>query len=522
MAPEKALGRDNSLLPFRRTLCILPRILLWTLGVFLCACLALFVFGTWKWPLVGDASVIHYVAFLMAHGFAPYRQIIEMNMPGCYLVEWVVIHTFGGGSLSWRLFDLFLLAVSGAAMIVIAKPYSWFAGFAAAALLALVHGQDGVAFLGERDLIIAALLAWAYAFLFLSLRRNAISMLFASGVAAGIAATMKPLAIPVGLVLLALLALRLKNLRRPCLRPLLYSGVGFLLPCLIVYIYLLQVHAVGAFVATMLGLARYYNGLYRKPLGFLLLHSVSPIGPLVALWLVVIAVQRQWNWEQWMLAGGALLGLIFYCAQGRGFPYYRYPLLLFLLLLMGIDFAAALRRPILRYFSAAGIAYGLLFLAPHCAFKAVHYDWRNQEFITLLNGDLQTLGGRRLSGKVQCFDTTAGCVNTLYRARLVQATGFLYDCYAYAPRGEESMWVVNRYRRAFLRALTESAPEVLVVSDQYCQGGQDGYDKLKRWPALNELIGSRYRLYAERMPPDDVYWWSRPLKPSGYRIYLRK
>ena len=260
-------------------------------------------------------------------------------------------------------------------------------------------------------------------------------MIFASAAAAGIAATMKPLAIPVGLVLLALLAVRLKKLRKPYARPLLYGGVGFLLPCLIVYFYLLQVHAVSEFIATIFGLARYYNGLYRKPLGFLLLHSVSPLGPLVALWLAVAVFRRQWNWEQWMLAGGALLGLIFYCAQGRGFPYYRYPFLLFLLLLMSIDFASALGRPVLRYFSAAGITYGLLFLAPYCAVKAVHYDWRNQEFITMLNGDLQALGGQQLSGRVQCFDTTAGCINTLYRAQSCRRPAFYTTVTPMLPAG---------------------------------------------------------------------------------------
>ncbi len=271
--PEKVLRRDVSIGSVGW--------MVWILGVFLSACLALFILGTWKWPLVGDASIIHYAAFLMSHGFAPYRQIIDMNMPGCYLVEWLIIHTFGGGSLSWRIFDFALMAVSGAAMIVIAKPYNWFSGFAAAVLLTLIHGQDGVAFSGERDLIIAALLAWAYAFLFLALRLNARRrsmswMIFASGVVAGIAATMKPLAIPVGPILLVLLMLRLMRLRRPYIRPLLYGFAGFLLPCLVVYIYLMQVHAAGAFVSTMFGLARYYNGLYRKPLEFLLLHSVSP------------------------------------------------------------------------------------------------------------------------------------------------------------------------------------------------------------------------------------------------------
>jgi hypothetical protein len=488
----------------------------------LAALLAVFVVGTWRWPLVGDASVIHYVAFLMDHGFVPYRQIVELNMPGAYLVEWLLIHTFGAGSLSWRIFDFTLLAAIGGAMILIARPYSWFAGFAAAALLALIHGQDGVAFLGERDLIIAALLVWMCAFLFLGLRHNSAWLIFASGFAAGVAATMKPLAVPVGFLLLIVLVLRLRSQHRPYGKLLLYAAAGFLLPCLIVFLYLVRVHALSAFVETMFGLSRYYNGMYRKPPGFLLLHSVAPVGVLVVLWLSVILGHGEWNWERRTLAGAAILGLAFYILQGRGFPYYRYPLLVFLLTLMAIDFLAALRHPFLRYLAAFAAVYGLLILAPQCALKTTRYDWRNQEFITMLSGDLKNLGGQELTGKVQCLDTIAGCINTLYRNKLVQATGFFYDCYAYAPRGTKMMWMVDRYRSDFLEALKRNPPMIFVLSNQYCQEGPDSYDKLKRWPELAGLLDSQYRLYAERMPPDEVYWWSRPLKPSGYRIYLRR
>jgi hypothetical protein len=492
------------------------------LSAILAALLAVFVVGTWRWPLVGDASVIHYVAFLMDHGFVPYRQIVELNMPGAYLVEWLLIHTFGGGSLSWRIFDFTLLAAIGAAMILITRPYGGFAGFAAAALLALIHGQDGVAFLGERDLIIAALLVWMCAFLFLGLRHNSAWLIFASGFAAGVAATMKPLAIPIGFLLLIVLVFRLKGQQRPYGKPLLYGAGGFLLPCLIVFFYVARVHALSAFVETMLGLSRYYNGMYRKPLAFLLLHSVAPVGPLVVLWLSVILLHREWNWERRTLAGASIIGLVFYILQGRGFPYYRYPLLVFLLPLMAIDFMAALRRPVLRYLAVSAAVYGLLVLAPQCALKATRYDWRNQEFITMLSDDLKNLGGPELSGKVQCLDTIAGCINTLYRNQLVQATGFFYDCYAYAPRGTKMMWMVEAYRSEFLEALKRNPPAIFVLSNQYCQDGPDSYDKLKRWPELAALLNTQYRLYAERMPPDDVYWWSRPLKPSGYRIYVKR
>ena len=252
-------------------------------------------------------------------------------------------------------------------------------------------------------------------------------------------------------------------------------------------------------------------------------HSIAPLGPLVAVWLIVIvAGRRRWKWEEWMLAGGVLFGLISYCAQGRGFQYHRYPLLMFLLTLMSIDFAEALERPALRFFAAAAAAYALLVLAPQCAFKARRYDWRNQEFITMLSGDLQNLGEENLSGKVQCLDTTG----RLHQYSLSRPPGpghrihlrLLRLC---APRQRTDGCGERLPESLFYRDRTEPSGG-FCRKQPYCQGGGDGYAKLDRWPAIQTLLDGQYRLYAERMPPDDVYWWSRVLKPSGYRIYVRK
>ena len=66
----------------------------------LASCLILAVMmslGTAKhWSLVHDAALMHYVTFLMDHGKAPYRDIIDMNMPGTYMIEWLVMHAIGG------------------------------------------------------------------------------------------------------------------------------------------------------------------------------------------------------------------------------------------------------------------------------------------------------------------------------------------------------------------------------------------------------------------------------------------
>src|SRR3954453_11962516 len=51
---------------------------------------------TWRWPLVWDAQVFHYIHFLIDHGFAPYRDIPDINMPGVYVLEGWAMQLFGG------------------------------------------------------------------------------------------------------------------------------------------------------------------------------------------------------------------------------------------------------------------------------------------------------------------------------------------------------------------------------------------------------------------------------------------
>src|SRR5690242_2024451 len=164
------------------------------LAIALALCLAAFVAGTWRWPFVYDAALIRYANFLMQHHLAPYRDIQDYNLPGSYFFDWLVTHTLGLSALAWRIYDLLLTAVAGIAIYRIARPYSRFAGFFAAALFALFHARDGIGQSGQRDLLITALVLIGVA---LTLRRNKRSSLNAAlfGLSIGIAATVKPTAI---------------------------------------------------------------------------------------------------------------------------------------------------------------------------------------------------------------------------------------------------------------------------------------------------------------------------------------
>ena len=113
---------------------------------------------TWHWPLVWDAQVFHYIHFLIDNGFAPYRDIPDINMPGVYVLEGWAMQFFGGSDLAWRIYDFTLLGVLTLAMVVVTLPYDWLAGLFAGVVFALLHANDGPWNSVERDEVMTVLI----------------------------------------------------------------------------------------------------------------------------------------------------------------------------------------------------------------------------------------------------------------------------------------------------------------------------------------------------------------------------
>jgi hypothetical protein len=255
------------------------------------------------------------------------------------------------------------------------------------------------------------------------------------------------------------------------------------------------------------------------PLSWLLGHLASALLPVVAGWLILAAVNRGWDRaERAALLVSVAFGALVFVLQGKGFPYHRYPMEAFLLPVIGIDALLALRQPgFARVAGAVVLLYAALVLAPQSVIKAARYDWRNRDFAHALSGDLNALGGAGLSGHVQCVDTFGGCIETLYDLRLVQSTGFLYDCYAFH---QPQTPVSQQYREQFLSQVENTQPRVVIVTDQLCFNEPSGYSKLERWPALAAWLDGHYTIYAERKAGRDVVWWPYSKKPVGYRVYV--
>ena len=487
------------------------------LALFLVFCLVVAVIASWRWPLVGDASLMHYVVFLIGKGMVPYRQIFDVNLPGSHFFEMLGMRFFGPGATGWRMYDLLLLAVCILSAFVILPSRDWFAAAFASALFCLFHIEDGIAQLGQRDLLITALLASAYAMERRIVLRRDFLLSSLSGLLIGSTVIIKPLYLPPGLWIAATSAYWLRRRPRKAYITLASFFAGVLAPLLITIIYLHRHSALDAFWTTVTGLIPLHSSLGRKPFSFLAAHCISPIGPLVGLWIVVLAVTRpRFSPLRLQLIVAAAFCLVGYFAQGKGYPYHRYPLLFFLLLLISWDFASASRSPgAARIPAVAGFAFGCLFLAPWSVWKIRSFDPATP-FQSALAQELTKLGGSQLSGQVQCLDTFGGCLNTLYHLKITQSSGFLYDCYLFTPSQNQ---VSLNYRKSFWSAFERNPPRILVLTSQFCFG-PDSFDKFHNWPAFDDALHRSYKLVTEWVPDRPQHWWSRKEFPASFRIYV--
>src|ERR1700679_2444276 len=269
------------------------------LTLYFVGCVGFFAVRTAHWTQVNDPAQIHYLCFLMDHGMAPYRDLLEINMPGIYLVNWSVMHTLGGGSAAWRVFDFWLMGIAASAMIAIAWPYDWLAGVFAATLFILYHGRDGAGQEGQRDFIIAVLLLSAYAFLFYAFRHRRSWPMFAFGLCGGIAATIKPMPLPFMLLLLLLAVIKWKRMGEPLLRPVLYALLGLVVPLAIVAAFLISHHSLGSFWYLLHVEMPFYQSLGRVSWSKLLSLIATGSIKTIALIAIAIAVMKRdwWNWE---------------------------------------------------------------------------------------------------------------------------------------------------------------------------------------------------------------------------------
>ena len=531
MTYDGAINRIERALPLRS---VSPRAIAWlrwitlaslAVSVVLCAVL------TRHWRVVNDAAQLDYVVFMIDHGWAPYRQIFEMNQPGIYLVNWTVRHTLGKSDLAWRVFDGSLMALLTVAMIVVcrraipedqglpkqAMQADWFFGFFGGVLFALYHLRDGAGQMGQRDLIIGVLMVCAYAFMFEALRRRDWRLMFGVGFCAVASGTMKPTPLPFALLLVFLAIMHWRKLYGSVTAPLLAALAGMATPLFVIFALLIHFRSVHAFFYIWRVVLPYYAPLSRMDFGTMMIVGGTPSVRTVVLIACALMLLRRDSWKRWedrMLLLGVMFGLFSYYVQHKGFNYHRYPMLIFLFLWSVWQLGGALReyrRPLLQWLAVAVIVFGAV-VAPIYSLRAGSTHWP-EEFTAALTDDLNQWGGARLSGHVQCLYTLAECDTVLFRTGLVQSTGLIYDFFLFQPPTARPVRDAQHY---FWNAVHSDPPTVIILGRSAFPMGPKDYDKLYRWPAFAAWLHENYVLEDQQnFPPTEG-------GPVGFQFYVRR
>jgi hypothetical protein len=475
---------------------------------------ALLLYLLWRslrWPLIHDAALMHYIAWLIGQGAVPYRDTFDMNTPGVYLIHLAVLAVGGPDDVAWRVFERGWLAATVGLAYLYCRPMCDRRSAAMAGLLfAILHVGGGPSLAGQRDFLLCLfLLAGAYGVARSSERDANVRSLFGAGLVLGFGTMVKPLA---GLFLVAGIGAaslaRHRAGRSWLAGAAAVAGGGLVAPALIF-----------GWLAGAGGLGDFFLILTRWTLPFY--SQVGSGSP----WRILVSL----NWG--LLAGAALLGavrsarepygmrrglaivgvaygLLHFGLQFKGYDYHLYPLALFLCVLCASALAPESRdaggdragpgrygRPLAIVLVAATVVV--------TGVRDVHrlnQPWEGYR-VRRVNEAVADLQKLLPPGEtVQVLGPPGGHI--LLRLRLRQPTRFFTDFQFYIPTQDPS---IQALRSEFMAGLEARPPAAILAFPG--NDPRDPFRRLADFPALSRFIEQRY---------------AHAIEGNGYRIYTRR
>ncbi|MBW4040458.1 MAG: hypothetical protein HIU91_16705 [Acidobacteria bacterium] len=496
----------------------------WVVAAVFVGVFAFFAGMSWRWNVTGDTAEMHYIVFLIRHGRTPYAQITDMNMPGTYLCEWLAMAVFGWGDVAWRCYEFFLMLVLTASGVVIAGRRRWMGGVLAGAFFIALHAADGPPFAVERDEMLTIFTAVAFAALATAVRRRLPSAAVVFGLAVGLAISIKPTGLLLDVALLGVAMTAVVRRGERIRRYLLWGIAGQMFVGVLVLAWMVHYRAVGPFVFILRKVLPMYAATNRLGLRELLKESL-PSGLLLPFLLAGgVAVMRRgrMEWEEWATLLCAGVGVLSFVVQGKGYNYHRYEFAYFIALWIGMELNEALRvaRVGLRVTGVVGVLVFLVAL-PHYV-RVVLRDRRGVYrsgpeglahigTAVMQDRDLESIGGNSLQGRVVCLDSLNGCLNGLYRLRMLENTSYTGDMLLFAPVETP---LVRHYRDEFLGLQERDPAEVVVLGKEWYVPSNNAYERVDMWPAYKRYLEANYTEVVERRGSE--------LPGSlGYKLLLR-
>ncbi|MEZ4726561.1 MAG: glycosyltransferase family 39 protein [Caldilineaceae bacterium] len=480
---------------------------------------------SFSWQIQIDGSTLHYIAYLITeHGFVPYRDIFDPNMPGSYLFHMAVGTLFGYSDLAFRLVDVVWLMATLIVTWFVMKPMGRAVAFAGCLLFGLIYLGSGPYMSLQRDFI--AILPLATALLLTtrhSPKQSAYRTHFLIGVLFALAALIKPHML-IGLPLMLVYSyihdtdgtISIKTLIKPCIIGGLWALTGVLATLIIPFLWLWRIGALESFLAILSSYVPLYAQMsrdleFRTPVarvlnvvywyirlggfGILLASAIFGVN-LVLTQATATATKRL----AMLLLSLAILFTIYVALGGRFLDYHWMPFVYFAslgtaLILYSPPTLARVHRPailplcgfivtamVVTLLPAYGAANHLLSGKPPAPF----HDAQVKEITAYLATHLSP------TDTVQPLDWNGGALHAMRITEAVVATPFIFDFQFYH---HVSTPYIRQLRKNFLTELEQTMPTFVI--DVYKVGDDipeiSGVDTTHEFPALREFIEQQYR-----------------------------
>ncbi|MBX3036583.1 MAG: hypothetical protein KF758_06700 [Anaerolineales bacterium] len=456
-----------------------------------------------QWPLAHDQAPLLYETFLMQNGKIPYKDFFDFQMPGSYIVYYLLGIISAFGPLRIRILDLLILIIIIFITYQALKKFGHIPALTAGILFALQYLSGGPSLSLQREYLILIFLSSA---IFISLQdsltnkhRLILGFLF------GLAASIKPHA-AIGLIPIILFDLHpFVSFRDPSwLKKLLPYFIGFFTPILLIIIWLASTNALTPF----LDIALNYWSLYSQINGELVILSsterLSYILNLIwrlgnhALWLIpaAFAIYLNQNKKIYLLASLVLCYAIYPAFTGQFFPYHYILFIYFIIILASLS--------IIHYpLSIANLSSFLFLLTLIFTIRP------SQTFIRQLNNQpIVTSSDRAVEisnfleknlqdgDVVQPLDWTGGTLLAMLETRALIATDYVFDFYFYHHISNP---YIQNLRNDFMNQLQESMPRFIIEvtsADKPWVGGDD--TTRTKFPELQNFLDENYSITIQK------------------------
>ncbi len=446
------------------------------------------------WPLVHDAPILHYIAWRIAEGAVPYRDLFDMNLAGTYLIHLVAVHAFGAGDASWRVFDLAWLSATSFALAAFARPWGWMAATGSALLFAVYHVAGGAWQAGQRDYFLVVFLVVGALGVARWTAEGGIAPLAWGGLALGAGIAIKPHAALLAASLTVVVLVMGRRSGSATMVPLVIFGISAALVPVAVVTWIAASGGLPAWRDLVVHyLVPYYARLGREQSWFFYRwQGWIPLAASVILALGHAVVARRYSVRHAIATLGIAYGVIHYLGQGKGWTYHLYPLAAFSALLAFSELRSALvQRWTVGVPLTVSLAATLVWLT-QTGVEASQATWIREKEATV-EALVRDLGPLRVGDSVQVLDTTDGGIHALLRLRARQPTRFVYDFHFFH---DEETGEIRALRAEFMREITTHPPRFIVFFRRGWPAG--GPERIARFPELGRWLGEDYQILHDR------------------------